>query len=487
MKRFLTETIRTLVPLIILAAGVVGVAAMGGRKTPDTAPVASDLAPLVETRPVVAATGGLDVEVDGLVVPWAEIPLSAEVSGRITKKDPACRAGQYVTKDTLLYEIDPETYRLEVERLERELDQAQAQLDELEIEQANTQALIGLATEERALQQKLLRRTEQLAARQVATETDLDEARRAELSARNSLRTLENQQRMIQTRRARLESAYALVKARKRQVELDLEHTQIKAPVDGVIVEDLVEQGAYVQTGTQLLTIEDTSSVEVLCSLRMEELQWILRQDHGRLPAAGSSAAADYQLPPTPVTVSYTMGGHRWTWSGQLSRYDGIGLDERTRTVRCRVLVPTPREVRGEPGVVGGPRALVRGMYVRVTMHADPGVQLLQFPERTVRPSAEGTVVWVFRPSDGDADSGNANAAEAPETAAAGTTEVSSDAAGQISGRLEVVPVRIVRTVGENVIVEATRQNLTPGDQVITSPLTTSLDGMAIRREAVIQ
>jgi multidrug efflux pump subunit AcrA (membrane-fusion protein) len=189
------------------------------------------------------------------------------------------------------------------------------------------------------------------------------------------------------------------------KAELDRARTEIKAPVDGVIVRNAVEQGTFVQKGTPLFVIEDTSRVEVRCNLEMDDLYWLLHKDIP-LSAAGEPGQAAYQVPHTPVTVSYEMAGHknvRYTWQGELRRYDGIGMDERTRTIPCRVVVDEPRQVHAVDTATGktapnavGPPALVRGMYVTVQVHARPNVTFVEIPDLAVQP---GKRVWRVRDS----------------------------------------------------------------------------------------
>ena len=106
--------------------------------------------------------GVLDVQVDGLVVPYREIVVAAEVAGRLLSKRKRGRAGKYVTEATPLIRIDPHEYQLMVRRLEKELEQADAYLKELSVELVNVESLIEIAREDAALQRKELSRTEQL-------------------------------------------------------------------------------------------------------------------------------------------------------------------------------------------------------------------------------------------------------------------------------------------------------------------------------------
>ena len=145
------------------------------------------------------------------------------------------------------------------------------------------------------------------------------------------------------------------------------------------------------QKGAKLVTIEDTSAVEVRCQLRMEELYWLWRQQDSAPGAdAASGMQRDYQIPKTPATIIYQVGRERFAWQGVLSRFDGIGLDEKTRTMPCRVLVSNPRDVTclDPRSDSAGPPALVRGMYVTVKLHAQPRSTLWSVPELALRPGS---------------------------------------------------------------------------------------------------
>jgi RND family efflux transporter MFP subunit len=447
----ITEIIRTVVPIIIFLLGVAGFLVLSFRKQTPTARPPEKQGAVVETVSVQPHDKGLDIEVSGLVVPFREIELSAEIAGKITYKADVCRAGNYVAAETLLIEIDPRDYDLEVRRLMKELEQADNSLAELDVESASTQELLKLAAERLALERNELDRQVRLG--RVVSESDLDRAKQSELTARNNELTLRNQQRLLNTRRSRLEQAKELVSVQLEKAQLDQRRTKIVAPVDGVIVREWLEQDAYVQKGAGLVTIEDTSAAEVKCNLRMEELNWLWRQASADFSVTSATVPGhDYQLPQTPVTVTYRLAGRDFAWNGVLARFDGIRLDEQTRTVPCRVVVPNPRDMRivdasadAEPAI--GPPALVRGMYVTVKVHAKPQTRLLQIPETAVRP---GNVVWLMR-----------------------------------DGKLDIQPVHVAQVVDRDVIIRADGSRLSAGDKVVVSPLVSAEAGMAVREQAI--
>ncbi|MCA9228621.1 MAG: HlyD family efflux transporter periplasmic adaptor subunit, partial [Planctomycetales bacterium] len=190
-----------------------------------------------------------------------------------------------------------------------------------------------------------------------------------------------------------------LAESQLEKARLDVERTTIAAPVDGVIVQESVEAGSFVQRGAQLVTIEDTSRVEVRCSLEMEDLYWIWDQPGAVRPRDSLPSASGYQLPPTPVSIEYRLSGNDdivYRWNGTLNRFDGIGLDEQTRTVPVRVVVDDPRAVSAINSHTGetlpnatGPQALVLGMFVNVVVHTQPSARIVRIPDSALRPGEQ--------------------------------------------------------------------------------------------------
>ena len=423
---------------------------------------------MVRCAPVAEYDRPLQIEVDGLVVPYREITLSAEIEGRIVHKAEQARSGSYVSEGTLLVEIDPRDYDVEVRRLKQDRIQAEIGLAELEVELANTAALIELAEEDLAIQTEELDRLKPLKSDDVITDSKFDQTRRLQLTAKISLLTLQNQLRLKKTSLARLEGVCDRVSVQLEKAEFDLARTKVTAPVSGVVVQDSIEQDSYVRKGDAMVTIEDTSRVEVRCNLRMNELVWLWQpagndndnaNDGGndnygsngngggeRATADIQPRAALYQVPEARATVVYRLSGRSYQWEGVLSRYEGIGLDETTRTVPCRVVVKTPQNTQDE-----GPPALVRGMFVTVKIHVEPRTGLLAVPPRAVRP---GGKIW--RASD---------------------------------GKLQILDVNVVKALssealGDRVLVRAHPPGLEAGDKVVITPLPAAQDGMSVRESS---
>lgn len=403
-RRAGSEVLRIALPLIVLVVGIAGFIGLSKLKGEPADAEVKVKEQIVETTAVRAQIGGFDIRVSGVAVPYREIPLPAEVAGQIEWKNPNCRAGHYVKQGEKLFQIESADYQYEVDRLLKDQEQAAASLDEVIQQIAGNTVLLGFAEEQRISQEQELAR--QVAAKGVVTNSQIDKTKRDLLIARNAESTLSNELKVLEVRQRRLLSAAELVAVQLVKARRDLDRTTITAPISGVIYDDLVEQDEYVQMGTTLVILDDTSKVEVKCSLRKEDEQWLrLSQLDGGL---GDDPTDDYEIPNVPAAVLYELGGAQYVWQGTLDRYDGLGVDERTRMIPCRVVVDKPRDVQkvrtggGSTLQTKGPRALVRGMYVTVLLHAEPrGLQLLAVPRDSIRPNnASGgsdDVIWLVR------------------------------------------------------------------------------------------
>ncbi|MFM8377845.1 MAG: efflux RND transporter periplasmic adaptor subunit [Planctomycetia bacterium] len=432
-------------PLVILGAGIAAFMFMGSQPPPERKQADVAAATPVRTTDVRAETDGLTIEADGVVVPLREVTLAAEVGGRLLRKSEACNEGQFVKAGTPLLEIDPRDYELDVERLERELKQAGHAIEEIDEEIVQNGTSVDLAKRQVELARREAARLETLKAGKIVTESEHDRAVRDELTAANALTALEGQKRVLSKRRNRLLEAQALAQTMLEKARLDLSRTKIVAPIDGIVVEDKVEQDSFVAKGTALVTIEDTRSAEVRTSLTMDE---VARVWGGR--RNGDTARAAHDQLDTPATVVFTVGDAAYEWKGVLSRQEGRGLDEKTRTLPCRVLVSDPRGVTaldryGAPLAdlpPGAPQSLLRGMFVEVRVHVDPTEQLVSIPEEAQRPSGE---VWVVR-----------------------------------DGRLVILDPRPVQVAGGRVVFDAAASGLLPGDRVVTSQISHPRAGMEV-------
>lgn len=382
-------------PLILLAFGIAVVVMLGSAEPATRPPADTTRVGRLRALPSVrveqlqsleAANQRLQLVVDGTVVPYREARVAAEVAGRIVEKSEKCEAGAYVTAGEFLMKIDATDYELEVERLTRIKDQEYQALIEADQQMANTGRLIEVATKDVELQQNELNRQKELG--RFTSRAEYDQAERSVLAAQQQLVNLENQLSLLEKQRVRLEASKKLAVTQLKAAEVNLERCTIVAPIDGVIVSEDADLNTFVARGSGLVTIDDTSKVEVATSLRMDQLYWVLDQ-----PGGDSNASQrGYVLPKTKAIIEYELAGRegiKYRWNGHLLSYDGIGVDPDTRTVPVRVVVDDPTQyvdANGEAHEVTGATALVRGMFVRVNLLIEPKSPLVVIPAKALQP-----------------------------------------------------------------------------------------------------
>ncbi len=244
-----------------------------------------------------------------MVVPYREISIAAEVVGRIVEKSDVCRAGNFVTAGTPLVKIDPQDYLLEVERLEKEVQQADTMLDELKDELAGVLSLIELGRPGSGVAAAELKRQRSLSG--VVTSSDMERAEANELAARSAAVTQRNRKRLLET--SRLTSGEC---PRPGEVETEEGGTRPETDADrGAGQTELsypmpLKRTATFKKARQLLVFEDTSKTEVKCKLEMEDLFWIWNRRARPLrpaPALPTIGRA-YEIPETPVASDLPPG-----------------------------------------------------------------------------------------------------------------------------------------------------------------------------------
>ncbi|MFN7629633.1 MAG: efflux RND transporter periplasmic adaptor subunit, partial [Pirellula sp.] len=477
-------------PIAIVGLGVWIYLALGTQKPKQVNQDAANPRVVLSKLPIISVDSvkafegipTLDINLSGTVVPFRQINLAAEVAGKVIYKSEECRIGRYVHEGDVLFRIDPTDYNLDVERLTALRESEYAQQHELDQELSNANRSLALAQEELTLLDKEVARIETLP-EGFASGTEKDQAKRQRLMSENQVVTIQNQLRLLETRRARLELAERLAETQLNQAKINLERSEIKAPVSGVIVNETVQKDSYVQKASLLCVIEDTERVEVTCNLRTDQLLLVLDQLDSKDGSSSSSRimrSSSYELPKTPVEISYHVSGREdivYQWRGHLSRYEGIGLDPQSRTVPVRITVDNPRDVRRNGELIaedgnGGLPALVRGMFVDVAIKTIPKQALILLPKLALKPGGQ---IWKFENDPSILAQSSASNAEANALdAALNLPKLGDWEAGRVKilGGIRTISLIRVPALGdEEYWVTEAKNDLKADEQLIVSPL----------------
>lgn len=441
-----TEVIKYVFSIAILGMGLAVLVALVMLRQPPEKRESDALVPLVQTSVVTPYQGKLDMIVSGSVVPFREISIAPEVGGVIVEKFPDCEPGKFVKRGQPLFQIDKTDYELDLKALDYEIAQAKKSLEETQEEIEGAIRNLELAQTDYELQEREYQRIKSLS--NAVSASELDQAARALLAVQTTLTNRRNQLQLLQAREARMQAALELVMARREKTALALQRTRIVAKDDGIIVSETVEPGNYATPGSPLVFLEVTRRAEIRCNLAPSELEWLRKYASMETVFDQDAQMAVYQLPRLDVDV-YEKQKPQIVWRGVLERFEGIGRDERTKTIPTTISVDRPVVPYN-----GDYYALVRGMYVKCRIEIDPAQtgdnRFVAFPEIGLRP---GNYVWT----------------------------VVDDKLHRV--QVEVVDRVDIQREGQNVtmvITTANDQGLKQGDAVVTSPVPQPLEGSPV-------
>lgn len=258
-------------PIGILAAAVLIAIFMVKSKPQLQARSVEQPLPPVSIQEVQRATIPVTITAYGNVRAWRELDVTAQLSGRIVWQSAAFEPGKQVAEGEPLLRIDPTDYELA-------LAEAKQALASAEISLADAKALRQAAREEEA------------------------------------------------------RAAVAAAKARIARAQRDLDSTELAAPFNAVIDEQLVEPGQFISTGTRVGRVLGADRAEIRLPIPPQDIGFIRTASDNR------------------VVVAANLGNQEYRWSGRLARIEAR-VDEQTRVFPVVVEVDSPlnTDIHGEP------------------------------------------------------------------------------------------------------------------------------------------
>jgi multidrug efflux system membrane fusion protein len=209
------------------------------------------------------------------------IGVASQVSGRIERL--RVQDNQAVQKGDVLFEIDPVPYLHAFERARAVLESQEKQimLTRRDVRAQELNAAAARANIDRAEAQAkqagdTLGRLEPLLAKGYVSAEQVDQARTAKHSAEAALQVA---RRDAERAAAAVSGVDALVarlgelRAAVASAEYDLEHTRMRAPFDGRVIDLQIAQGEYAATGRRLFTLIDSRSWYVIANFRETALK----------------------------------------------------------------------------------------------------------------------------------------------------------------------------------------------------------------------
>lgn len=238
--------------------------------------------------PVVAATigvyvymmGGRVMSTDNAYVKADKIAVSSDVAGRVVAV--AVKADQIVERGALLFKIDPEPFRIALDRAEARFDAAVQEIDALRALYEQKVARLKLATGDLEFHAQNHERQDRLIKSGVVSRSLMDTAEKGLRNARDQTAIIEQE---IAEARAKLggdpkrptleHPAVKEARALRDAAALDLKRTDIKAPVAGIVTNFDLQPGEYVTAGNVVFSLVGNEEIWVQANFKETELTYI--------------------------------------------------------------------------------------------------------------------------------------------------------------------------------------------------------------------
>ncbi len=260
-----------------------------------------------------------------------EVEVRARVGGILLRR--FYTEGSWVKHGTPLFKIDPASYEAALNKLKGTLEQEEAQLEKAKRDEARLKPLFA----ENAVSRKDYE--DAVAAREIA--------------------------------QARVQSARAGVT----EAQLNLDYTNVQAPINGVTGRAEKSEGSLVAAGTDLLT--RISQVDPIYANFSYSETALLR-------AREEVAAQQLSLPPdNEFKVELRLAdGSTYPHRGRLN-FNDFRVQGGTGTIQVRAVFPNPK------------RTLLPGQFVRVAIHGATRLNAILIPQQAAMTGPKGRFVYV--------------------------------------------------------------------------------------------
>src|SRR5882724_365654 len=222
--------------------------------------------------------GGRYVSTDNAYVQQDKVTIVPEIEGRIVEIGGV--ENQHVEKGHLLFRLDDTQYQVAAQQAEAEVASARLDVERLKAAYAKALSDQQIAADSLSFAKDTFDRQDALQKRGVVAQSGLDQARMNLQTAEAGTRGAE--QAVLGARAALAgdptiatdshpEVMQALAKLAK--AKLDLEHTQVIAPSDGVISQtDRLQVGEYVTSDAAVMTLVETGKSWIEANFKETEL-----------------------------------------------------------------------------------------------------------------------------------------------------------------------------------------------------------------------
>jgi membrane fusion protein, multidrug efflux system len=233
-------------------------------------------------------TSGRYVATDDAYVRYDKVQISSDVAGRVARV--SVRENQTVAQGDLLFALDDEPYRIALLRAEGVLAAARNEIEAMRASYKQKAANLKASQVSADYMQRELERQKRLASQNVSSEAKVDDAARSADVSRQQVAAMQQDLAQVLAnlggnldqpidQHPRVLQAIAA----RDQAALDLRHTRVLAPADGIVANIDPRPGQYVTVGQPMCSLVESGTLYVEANLKETELTHVKPGDRATI------------------------------------------------------------------------------------------------------------------------------------------------------------------------------------------------------------
>jgi len=253
----------------------------------------------------------------GRVIPKHSWQGIAEVSGKLIYRNPLLETGRLLPKGTVLLEIDPLEYQLNLAQAESNLHASEAKLQRIDQQKKNLTDSLKLENQKLELVEQEYQRQLTLKKKALISNSSVENQKQVLLAQQSRVQELHSSLQLLPDDRKVTLAQVRIDQSKLADSQRKLSKTKLLLPYDARIAEVNIELDQVVSLGSIMLTAYQLGAVEIKAELSLSDMSILMnsikkRPQNGSLPSIETLTLV--------ATVEMQMASNEYQWPAKVTR-----------------------------------------------------------------------------------------------------------------------------------------------------------------------
>lgn len=299
----------------------------------------------------------------------------SEVTGKLIYRNPLLETGRLLAKDTVLLEIDPLEYQLNLAQAEANLHASEAQLLRIDQQEKNFSSSLKIEEQKLQLVEQEYKRQQKLKKKKLISNSTLENSKQTLLAQKNRVQDLQSSLKLLPDDRKVTQAQVRINQSKLSDSQRKLEKTKLRLPFDARIAEVNIEQQQVVSLGSVMVRADKLGTVEIKAELSLSDMNILMSSLHKEAEPTKLASIETLQL---TAKVEMQMASNEYQWPAKVTRIaETVNPDQ--ATIGIYLEVEQTIQKSNQPAKP----PLTKGMFLTATITGASAAQFV-VPESAV-------------------------------------------------------------------------------------------------------